>query len=91
MPISETETRRKKRPERRRRVQGFTLLELLVVLAIAALIALVGVVVGEISAVLGLVASFQLDVPPGPAIVFLALAWILVPVALWVLFFNVRG
>ena len=35
--------------------------------------AVVGVVVGELSAVLGLVASFQLDVPPGPAIVFLAL------------------
>ena len=35
--------------------------------------ALVGVVIGEISALLGLVASFELDVPPGPAIVFLAL------------------
>ncbi len=35
--------------------------------------AVVGVVVGELSAVLGLVASFYLDVPPGPAIVFLAL------------------
>ncbi|MFN8169356.1 MAG: metal ABC transporter permease [Candidatus Nanopelagicales bacterium] len=35
--------------------------------------AVVGVVVGEVSAILGLVASFQLDVPPGPAIVFLAL------------------
>ena len=35
--------------------------------------ALLGVVVGEISAVLGLIASFQLDVPPGPTIVFLAL------------------
>jgi zinc transport system permease protein len=35
--------------------------------------AVVGVVVGELSAVLGLVASFYLDVPPGPAIVFLSL------------------
>ncbi len=35
--------------------------------------ALVGVVVGETSAVLGLVVSFYLDVPPGPSIVFLAL------------------
>jgi len=35
--------------------------------------AALGVVVGELSAVLGLVASFQLDVPPGPAIVVLAL------------------
>jgi zinc transport system permease protein len=35
--------------------------------------AVVGVVVGELSAVLGLIASFQLDVPPGPAIVVLAL------------------
>ena len=36
--------------------------------------AVVGVVVGEISAVLGLVVSFYLDVPPGPSIVFLSLA-----------------
>ncbi len=35
--------------------------------------AAVGVVIGEISAILGLVAAFELDVPPGPAIVFLAL------------------
>jgi zinc transport system permease protein len=35
--------------------------------------AVLGVVVGELSAVLGLVVSFQLDVPPGPAIVVLAL------------------
>lgn len=35
--------------------------------------AAVGVVVGELSALLGLVVSFELDVPPGPAIVFLAL------------------
>ncbi len=35
--------------------------------------AVIGVVVGELSAVLGLVASFYLDVPPGPSIVFLAL------------------
>lgn len=35
--------------------------------------AVVGVVVGELSAVLGLIASFQLDVPPGPTIVVLAL------------------
>jgi zinc transport system permease protein len=35
--------------------------------------AVLGVVVGELSAVLGLIASFQLDVPPGPAIVVLAL------------------
>lgn len=35
--------------------------------------AVLGVVVGELAAVLGLVVSFELDVPPGPAIVFLAL------------------
>lgn len=35
--------------------------------------AVLGVVVGELSALLGLAVSFQLDVPPGPAIVFLAL------------------
>lgn len=35
--------------------------------------AAVGVVIGEVSAILGLVAAFELDVPPGPAIVFLAL------------------
>jgi zinc transport system permease protein len=36
--------------------------------------AVLGVVVGEMSAVAGLVAAFYLDVPPGPTIVFLALA-----------------
>jgi zinc transport system permease protein len=35
--------------------------------------AALGVVVGELSALLGLLASFTLDVPPGPAIVFLSL------------------
>jgi zinc transport system permease protein len=35
--------------------------------------AVLGVVVGELSAVLGLVAAFYLDAPPGPTIVFLAL------------------
>jgi zinc transport system permease protein len=35
--------------------------------------AALGVVVGELSAVLGLLVSFQLDVPPGPTIVVLAL------------------
>jgi zinc transport system permease protein len=35
--------------------------------------AVVGVVVGELAALLGLVVSFELDVPPGPSIVFLAL------------------
>lgn len=35
--------------------------------------AVLGVVVGELAALLGLVVSFELDVPPGPSIVFLAL------------------
>jgi zinc transport system permease protein len=44
--------------------------------------AVVGVVVGELSALLGLVVSFELDVPPGPAIVFLALGLFAVCAAL---------
>ncbi len=35
--------------------------------------AMIGVVVGELSAVLGLFSSYSLDVPPGPAIVMVAL------------------
>jgi len=35
--------------------------------------AMIGVVVGELAAVLGLVSSYSLDVPPGPAIVVVAL------------------
>jgi zinc transport system permease protein len=35
--------------------------------------AMIGVVVGELAAVLGLFSSYSLDVPPGPAIVMVAL------------------